>query len=102
MWSLLARQRRWVVWLFLTAAGWVTVQVGTADTLRKLVDKGVLDRTKPVDDYVQLLVLLAFLGLVFGIGLRQVIARLTYHLEFELRVWLYERQIGRASCRERG
>ena len=91
MYALLARQKKWVVWLFITAAGWVTVQIGIADTLQKLVDKGVVDRSKPVQDYVDLLIFLAFSGLVFGIALRQVIARLTYHLEFELRVWLYER-----------
>ncbi|HJR25866.1 MAG TPA: ABC transporter ATP-binding protein, partial [Acidimicrobiales bacterium] len=91
MYTLLARQRTWVIWLFVTAAGWVLVQIGTADTLRKLVDDGVVERSRPVGELVELLVGLAFLGLVFGLGLRQVIARLTYHLEFELRVWLYER-----------
>jgi ATP-binding cassette subfamily B protein len=91
MYSLLARQRAWVVWLFVTAGGWVTVQIGTADTLHKLVDDGVVERSSPVSEHVDLLVLLAFAGLAFGWGLRQVIARLTYHLEFELRVWLYER-----------
>jgi len=91
MYSLLARQKKWVVWLFITASGWVLSQIGMADTLQKLVDKGVVERSKPVGDYVDLLVALAFLGLVSGIAFRQVIARLTYHLEFELRVWLYER-----------
>ncbi len=91
MYALLARQRKWVVWLFITALGTITALIGTADTLQKLVDEGVVERTKPVSEFVDLLVFLAFMGLVFGLGLRQVIARLTYHLEFELRVWLYER-----------
>ena len=91
MYSLLARQKTWVVWLFITASVWVITQIGMADTLQKLVDKGVVERSKPVGDYVDLLVFLAFVGLFSGIAFRQVIARLTYHLEFELRVWLYER-----------
>jgi ATP-binding cassette subfamily B protein len=91
MWRLIARQQRWVVYLLLTATGAFSGAVGTADTLRKLVDKGVVEQSKPVDYYVNLLVLLAFITLVFGFAMRQVISRLGYHLEFELRIWLYER-----------
>jgi len=91
MYALLARQRRWLVWLVITATGAALGAVGYADTLQKLVDHGIVARDHPISYFVGRLVLLAFWSLGFGIGLRQVIARLTYHLEFELRIWLYER-----------
>jgi ATP-binding cassette subfamily B protein len=91
MYQLLLRQKRWLWWLLATASVSLLAAVGTADTLRKLVDHAVVSHDHPISKYVDLLVLLAFLGLVGGLGLRQVLARLTYHLEFELRVWLYER-----------
>jgi ATP-binding cassette subfamily B protein len=91
MWRLIARQRNWCIALLVTAAGTFTGLVGTADTLRKLVDKGVVDQTQPVDHYVDLLVQLAFFTFICGFAMRQVISRLGYHLEFELRIWLYER-----------
>lgn len=91
MYALLARQRRWLVWLLLTASGALLGAVGYADTLRKLVDHGVVHRDQPISHFVGMLVFLAFFSLVFGFLLRQVISRLTYHLEFELRIWLYER-----------
>jgi ATP-binding cassette subfamily B protein len=91
MYQLLLRQKTWLWWLLGTASISLLAAVGTADTLRKLVDHAVVNHDDPISKYVGLLVFLAFLGLVGGLGLRQVLARLTYHLEFELRVWLYER-----------
>jgi ATP-binding cassette subfamily B protein len=91
MYQLLLRQKRWLWYLLATATVSLTAAVGQADTLRKLVDHAVVAHDKPLSYYVNLLVFLAFMGLAGGLGLRQVIARLTYHLEFELRVWLYER-----------
>jgi ATP-binding cassette subfamily B protein len=91
MYQLLVRQKAWLGWLLLSASISLLAAVGTADTLRKLVDHAVVQQDRPVEGYVQSLVGLAFLALVGGLALRQVIARLTYHLEFELRVWLYER-----------
>ncbi|MDQ2650976.1 MAG: ABC transporter ATP-binding protein/permease, partial [Actinomycetota bacterium] len=91
MWRLIARQRNWIIALLVSATGAFTGAVGTADTLRKLVDEGVVDRTKPVGDFVDLLIALALFTFVFGFAMRQVISRLGYHLEFELRIWLYER-----------
>jgi ATP-binding cassette subfamily B protein len=91
MYALLARQRLWLLWLLLTATCATLGAVGYADTLRKLVDHGVIGRELPISHYIGQLVFLAFFSLIFGFLLRQVIARLTYHLEFELRIWLYER-----------
>ena len=91
MYALLARQRRWLWALFVTAMGALTGAIAYADTLRKLVDDGVVTQKHPIDYFVGQLVFIAFFTLFFGFCLRQVIARLTYHLEFELRTWLYER-----------
>ena len=91
IYQLLTRQKRYLWWLLASAMVSLTAAIGTADTLRKLVDHGVVAQDKPIEHYIDLLVSLALLGFVGGLVLRQVIARLTYHLEFELRVWLYER-----------
>jgi ATP-binding cassette subfamily B protein len=91
MYALLARQRRWLWWLVITASGATLGAVGYADTLQKLVDHGVVRHDHPISYFVAKLVFLAFWSLGWGIALRQVISRLTYHLEFELRIWLYER-----------
>jgi ATP-binding cassette subfamily B protein len=91
IYALLARQRTWLLWLLLTASFALLGAVGYADTLRKLVDHGVVRQDHPISFFIGQLVFLAFFSLVFGFLLRQVIARLSYHLEFELRIWLYER-----------
>ncbi len=91
MYQLLLRQKKYLWWLLVTATVTSVAAVGQADTLRKLVDKAVVEQDKPIKEYVDLLVAIAWLGLIGGFGLRQVLARLTYHLEFELRVWLYDR-----------
>ena len=91
IWRLLARQRSWVIWMVVTASIAFTAAALTAATFRALVDDGVIARTKPIDDYVSQLITLAFWALIGGFAFRQVLARIGYHLEFELRVWLHER-----------
>ncbi len=91
LWRLLVRQKPWVVWLFITAITSFTAAALTADTMKKLVDEAVIEQSRPLDELVGILVFLAFFSLVSGYVLRQVIARIGYHLEFELRIWLYER-----------
>ena len=48
-------------------------------------------RLKPIEEDVGALLFLAFCSLIAGFAFRQVLSRLGYHLEFELRVWLHER-----------
>lgn len=91
LWRLLVRQRGWLVALVVTATFAFGAAAATADTMQKLVDESVVERTVPLQEHVDTLLFLAWFGLFAGFALRQVIARLGYHLEFELRIWLYER-----------
>src|SRR6476620_5145027 len=91
LYRLLMRQRSWVIWLFITAIMSFLAAAGIADTMRKLVDHSIIDHTVPLDDNVGKLVFFAWFSFIWGLALRQVIARIGYHLEFELRIWLYER-----------
>ena len=91
IWQLLGRQRRWLVALMFLAICSFTVAVGVAVTIQDAVDFALVEKVEPLDRYIELLVGLAFLGFVFGFPFRQVTARLGFHLEYELRVWVYER-----------
>src|SRR4051794_1202063 len=91
VWRLLARQRKWIIWMVLTAMGAFGGAAAMADTFRKLVDEGVIQRSQPVSLFIGRLVFLAFWSLASGIAFRQVTSRVGYHLEFELRIWLHER-----------
>ena len=77
--------------MVVTAAFAFTAAALTASTFRALVDEGVIARSKPIGDYVATLVWLALWALIGGFAFRQVLSRIGYHLEFELRVWLHER-----------
>ena len=91
LYRLLMRQRSWVIWLFITAIMAFLAAAGMADTMRKIVDDSIIDHTTPLQDNVDKLVFFSIFTFVWGLALRQVIARIGYHLEFELRIWLYER-----------
>ena len=91
IWQLLGRQKGWLVALLFLALGSFTAAVGTAVTVQDAVDFALVARIEPLDRYTDLLLALAFLGLLFGFPFRQVTARLGFHLEFELRLWVYER-----------
>ena len=92
MYALLARQRRWLGWLLVTAIGAALGgQWATRTPSRSWWTTASWSATTRSATSSASLVFLAFWSLGFGILLRQVISRLTYHLEFELRIWLYER-----------
>jgi ATP-binding cassette subfamily B protein len=81
----------WIITAMVVALLQTAVTPLTANTLRDLVDKGVIGRTAPVAPLAIRLMMLAFLTAFLGFCLQQLIARVVYHLEFELRVWLHER-----------
>ena len=91
IWVLCKRQMGWIILAMVVALLQTGVTPATANTLRDLVDKGVIGRTAAVAPLAIRLMVLAFITALLGFCLQQIIARVVYHLEFELRVWLHER-----------
>jgi ATP-binding cassette subfamily B protein len=91
IWQLCRRQIWWIVFGLVVALTQAGLVPATADTTRDLIDKGVLGRTEPVAPLALRLMVLATLSALTTFGIQQIIARIVFHLEFELRVWLHER-----------
>ena len=88
-WALLRRQRRTLKWmfffLFVSSIGFVQL----ATLTRGMVDNGIVNQTAPLWPYVRRI---AFWSLWIG-GFKfvqaQLAEKLSYQVEFDLRVWLY-------------
>ncbi len=91
IWRLLGRQRRWIYGLLAAAMLNFLVIIGLLDTLRRAFDSAIVDQIAHLDPLVSRLTGLALLGLLTGIAQRQIIARIGFHLEYELRLQLYRR-----------
>jgi ABC-type multidrug transport system fused ATPase/permease subunit len=91
MWKLLGRQRRWIYALLAASVLNFLVIIGLLDTLRRAFDDALIDQITQLDPLVSRLVGLAFLGLITGIAQRQIVARIGFHLEYELRLQIYRR-----------
>jgi ATP-binding cassette subfamily B protein len=91
IWVLCRRQLGWILLAMLVALLQTAVVPFTANTLKDLVDLGVIARTRPIRELAILLMELAAATAALGFVLQQLISRVVYHLEFELRVWLHER-----------
>ncbi|MEA3056910.1 MAG: ATP-binding cassette, subfamily bacterial, partial [Actinomycetota bacterium] len=91
LWRLLAEQRKWLLLIIGLALGAFTVAIGVAISIKDAVDLAMIEQISPLEKYTDTLVFLAFLGLLVGLPLRQAVARLGFHLEYQLRVWVYEK-----------
>ncbi|HUR78275.1 MAG TPA: ABC transporter ATP-binding protein [Acidimicrobiales bacterium] len=91
VWRMLARQKGWLIALAVTATISGLVAIGTVLTIRDLLDEALIDKIEPLEPFVVELRRLAFYGLISGITTLQIGARIGYHLEYELRLWLYQR-----------
>jgi ATP-binding cassette, subfamily B, bacterial len=91
IWALCRRQIWWILLAMFVALLMTAVTPLTADTLKNLVDKGVVARTAKIGPLAIKLVFLAALTAILQGLLGQAISRVIYQLEFELRVWLHER-----------
>jgi ATP-binding cassette subfamily B protein len=91
MWQLLVNQKRWI-WLLAVLASLGGFIGGTvAVTIRDFLDLGIVDKTRPLVEFRDALVFWGFMSFAVGIATRQVVSRIGFHLEFELRTWLYHR-----------
>jgi ATP-binding cassette subfamily B protein len=91
LWRLLAEQRRWLLAMVGLAGCSFLVAIGVALSIKNAVDLAMIEQIAPLETYTDALVGLAFLGLLVGLPLRQVVARLGFHLEYQLRLWVYEK-----------
>lgn len=94
VWQLLAQQRRWLLALFVGGVITGTFVILNVLTIRDLVDDALIDKTEPLDGFVTALGFYAVCIFVSGLVVRQVGARMGYHLEYQLRLWLYGRLQG--------
>ena len=94
VWQLLARQKRWLIALFVSGVTAGTFVILNVLTIRDLVDDALIDKTEPLQGFVDALFFFAFCIFAAGLVVRQVGARMGYQLEYDLRLWLYERLHG--------
>lgn len=90
-WTLLMRQRVIVRWLVTTLILSAVIDVLIAQAVVAMVDDAIVDQAVPLADYVRQIALLAVVRFAVGFLNRQLTVRLSYHMEFELRTWLYSR-----------
>ena len=91
IWRLIVEQRPWVVLLLVFSGlslGTVAVSTGS---IKSAIDDAIIAHKQPLDLYVNRLIVLAFLGLLVGIGTRMTSNRIGYHLEYEVRTRLYRK-----------
>ena len=91
VWRLLGEQRKWLLIMLGLALGSFLVAIGVALAIKDAVDLAMIEQIAPLKKYTDALVLLAFLGLLVGLPLRQTVARVGFHIEYQLRLWVYEK-----------
>ncbi len=91
IWLLCKRQIGWIFLAMVIALGQAGIVPLTAGALRDFVDLGIVEKTQPIGPLAARLMVLAFVSALTLLLLNQVISRVIFHLEFELRVWLHER-----------
>ncbi|MBW3669546.1 MAG: ABC transporter ATP-binding protein/permease [Actinobacteria bacterium] len=99
VWVLLSRQKSWVKALIGVSIVSLTINLLTAGATRSLVDDAVVDQVVPLGPLVRRLLVLAVIQMCVNFTLRQMSARVTYQLEYHLRVWLYARLMGADPAR---
>ena len=88
-WACLARHKRTLKWLMamLLVNGVGLLMV--ANLTRGMVDNAIVDQTAPLWPYVTHIAFWAVWSLVFRFITLQLGDKLSYSIEFDLRVWLY-------------
>lgn len=88
-WRLVVRQGTWVWAMLLLGVVNLSIAAVSAETLRSLIDDGIVDRTQEIGPLATTLAVLAVFGAVAGFAQLQVTARIGYQVEYELRCILW-------------
>jgi ATP-binding cassette subfamily B protein len=91
IWTLIVEQRPWVVLLLVFSGLSLGTVAASTGSIKSAIDEAVIAHNQPLDLYVNRLIVLAFLGLLVGVGTRMTSNRIGYHLEYEVRTRLYRR-----------
>ncbi|MDX6411700.1 MAG: ATP-binding cassette, subfamily bacterial, partial [Gaiellaceae bacterium] len=89
LWTLLMRQRRWVKWAPWVVFGAFVVLLLVAQATVAMIDNGVVAQAVPLRAYVNYIAFLSVIGFGVGVISRQIVSRIGYQIEFDLRAWLY-------------
>ena len=90
-WTLLTRQRTWFRWTLALFFANFTVTLLITNLVADMVDQGIVAGAVPLRGYVVWILSLAVIQFGVGFAMRQGLMRLTYQVEFDLRMWLYTR-----------
>ena len=92
--ELLGAQAKWVWTLIGVMVISGVTAFAQARLIKRIFDDALIDKTRELKPLVSELIGLAFINFVLGLAGRQVGARIAYHLEYDLRQWLYRRLAG--------
>ncbi len=88
-WACLSRQKRTLKWMFAMLFINSVALLEIANLTRGMVDNAIVAQTAPLWPYVTHIAFWSVWGLIFGFLTLQLGDRLSYSIEFDLRVWLY-------------
>jgi ATP-binding cassette subfamily B protein len=88
-WACLRRQKRTLRWMFTMLIIQSVGLFSIANLTRGMVDNAIVAQDAPLFPYVTHIAFWAVWGMVFGFATQQFANRLSYAIEFDLRVWLY-------------
>ena len=99
LWRALAVQKRWV-WLALVlfVVNALAILAVTQVTVG-MIDQGIVERSEPLEQYLWRILGLAVIGLVVGFLQRVTTTRLSFQLEYDVRMWMYD-AVQSASARD--
>jgi ATP-binding cassette subfamily B protein len=89
LWQMLGRQRKWVVWALILFIVNALAILSVTQVTVAMVDKGIVDHSKPLGPYIGQILVLAFISFVVGFAQRLVTIRLSYQVEYDVRTDLY-------------
>src|SRR3954454_19680007 len=90
-WALLTRQRKWLKWLFVAIFAQFFITFIVTNLTRSMVDQGIVDQTVPLWPFVVRIAVWAALLAGAQFAAQQITQRVSYQLEFDMRIWLYTR-----------
>ena len=88
-WACLTRHKRTLKWLFFILGISSIAVFQVVNLTRGMIDNAIVAQTAPLWPYVSHIIFWAAWSLVFGFIQAQLSDRLSYQIEFDLRVWLY-------------